>query len=66
MINCFKNSTVLTIAHRINTIINYDKILSLADGKVVEFDTPKNLLTNKKSHFYKLWKEYTKSKEKKI
>jgi len=40
----FKNTTVITIAHRINTIIQYDKILAMKDGKVAEFDTPLNLM----------------------
>ena len=51
-----KNSTVITIAHRIKTIIKYDKILVLNNGEIVELDTPKNLL-NKKGLFYKLYKE---------
>ena len=40
----FKNTTILTIAHRIQTILHCDKILVLKSGNVVEFDTPKNLL----------------------
>jgi ATP-binding cassette, subfamily C (CFTR/MRP), member 4 len=44
----FKNSTVITIAHRIHTIIDYDYILVLDDGSVVEYDTPFALL-NKQS-----------------
>lgn len=36
--------TVITIAHRINTIINSDKILVINDGQVEDFDTPKDLL----------------------
>jgi len=36
----FQNSTILTIAHRINTIIDNDKILVMKDGKRLEFDSP--------------------------
>ena len=50
----FANLTVITIAHRIETIIDYDKVLILDDGKIVEFDTPNNLLANKMSAFYSL------------
>ncbi|KAF9430408.1 hypothetical protein BGZ94_006978 [Podila epigama] len=52
----FENSTVLCIAHRLNTIILYDKVLVLDHGKVLEYDTPANLLfkdgsNGPKSHF---------------
>ena len=40
----FKNSTVLTIAHRLNTIMDYDKVLVLDGGRVVEFDQPEMLI----------------------
>jgi ABC-type multidrug transport system fused ATPase/permease subunit len=40
----FNNTTVITIAHRLNTIIDYDKVLVLDKGKVLEYDSPKNLL----------------------
>jgi ATP-binding cassette subfamily C (CFTR/MRP) protein 1 len=52
-------STVITVAHRIKTIINYDKILVLNNGKIEEFDTPKNLLKNEKSLFYELYSKST-------
>ena len=36
----FKSSTLLTIAHRLSSVIDYDLLLVLSDGKVAEFDTP--------------------------
>ena len=50
-----KDSTIITIAHRIRTIINYDKILVLDNGKVAEYDTPSNLLNDHSSLFYELY-----------
>lgn len=50
----FVNSTVICIAHRLNTIITYDKVLVLDHGRVLEYDTPANLLDDshgKKTHF---------------
>ncbi|KAI8581235.1 hypothetical protein K450DRAFT_233756 [Umbelopsis ramanniana AG] len=40
----FADSTLLCIAHRLRTIIDYDKVLVIDEGKVVEYDTPYNLL----------------------
>ncbi|KAJ6524323.1 P-loop containing nucleoside triphosphate hydrolase protein [Mycena capillaripes] len=46
--------TVLAVAHRISTIVNYDKILVLDSGSVAEFDDPKTLLSNPESRFARL------------
>ncbi|KAJ2824183.1 hypothetical protein IWW50_003448 [Coemansia erecta] len=53
----FKHCTVLTIAHRLNTIIDSDMILVVDGGKLAEYDTPQNLLENENSLFSKLVEE---------
>ncbi|CAG9836011.1 unnamed protein product [Diabrotica balteata] len=50
----FANCTVLTIAHRLNTIMDSDKVLVMDAGKAVEFDHPFTLLKNINGVFYSL------------
>ena len=50
----FKDRTILTIAHRIKTIMDSDRILVLEKGRVEEFESPHTLLQRPESLFYKL------------
>jgi len=47
----FKGRTVLCIAHRLNTIMGYDKVLVMEAGEAVEHGCPNLLVTNPNSHF---------------
>ncbi|XP_052280041.1 ATP-binding cassette sub-family C member 5-like [Dreissena polymorpha] len=48
---CFADCTVITIAHRLNTVLHSDKILVLDSGKVMECGSPQELLSNPYSFF---------------
>ena len=53
----FKDCTVLTIAHRLNTIMDYDKIMVLDKGLIAEYDSPDHLMENSNSIFHSMAKD---------
>ncbi|GLJ30778.1 hypothetical protein SUGI_0610560 [Cryptomeria japonica] len=54
----FQSCTVVTVAHRVPTVIDSDMVLALSDGMLAEYDKPTMLLENKSSSFAKLVAEY--------
>ncbi|GMF36183.1 unnamed protein product [Phytophthora lilii] len=53
----FGDATVLTIAHRLGTVLDSDRIMVLSDGRVVEFDSPRRLVKSGNGVFYELARE---------
>ncbi len=52
----FANRTIITVAHRINTILDSDRVVVLDKGEVAEFGTPQDLIASR-GVFYGLVKE---------
>lgn len=53
----FQKSTVITIAHRLDTVLDSDRILVLDAGKIAQFDSPSVLISRGHGHLYDLAKE---------
>uniref|UniRef100_T1GTR9 ABC transporter domain-containing protein n=1 Tax=Megaselia scalaris TaxID=36166 RepID=T1GTR9_MEGSC len=53
----FKDCTVLTIAHRLNTIMDSDRVIVLDKGEISEYASPSDLLNNEDSIFYSMAKD---------
>ncbi|EDK44914.1 conserved hypothetical protein [Lodderomyces elongisporus NRRL YB-4239] len=53
----FKDKTIITIAHRLKTVMDNDRIVGLDKGSVVEYDSPQELLKSKTGIFYNLCKQ---------
>lgn len=53
----FNDCTILTIAHRLNTIMDSDRVIVLDKGKISEFASPSDLLKNERSIFYSMAKD---------
>ncbi|XP_059662248.1 ABC transporter C family member 10-like [Cornus florida] len=54
----FADCTVITVAHRISTVMDCTMVLSISDGKLVEYDEPMKLMNKEDSLFGQLVKEY--------
>ncbi|GMR50266.1 hypothetical protein PMAYCL1PPCAC_20461 [Pristionchus mayeri] len=50
----FREATVIAIAHRLNTVAGYDRIMVLEKGQIVEFDTPFALLSDRNSRYSRM------------
>ena len=57
ILTALKDSTVITIAHRIKTILDYDRIFVFESGQLIEKGSPKELIENKNGHFYSLYSQ---------
>ena len=53
----FSDCTVITIAHRLNTIMDSNRIMVLSDGQILELESPNKLLQDPESAFYKMAKD---------
>lgn len=53
----FSNRTIITVAHRLNTILDSDRVIVLDKGQVIEFDTPANLFKKEGGSFQSLMKQ---------
>jgi ABC-type multidrug transport system fused ATPase/permease subunit len=51
----FSSHTVLTVAHKLESILDYDKVIVLEDGRVIEAGVPYDLLAQENSHFSRLY-----------
>ncbi|KAI3974841.1 hypothetical protein MKX01_004952 [Papaver californicum] len=54
----FEKCTVITVAHRIPTVMDSTMVLGISDGKIVEYDEPMKLIKEEGSLFGQLVKEY--------
>ncbi|PVH81871.1 hypothetical protein DL98DRAFT_457694 [Cadophora sp. DSE1049] len=51
----FSSHTIIAVAHKLDTILDFDKVLLLDEGGLVEYDSPYELLADESSAFHKLY-----------
>lgn len=54
----FSGHTIIAVAHKLETILDFDKVAVLDEGSLVEFDSPDALLSNPSSAFSKLYNHH--------
>ena len=54
----FSNHTIIAVAHKLDTILDFDKIAYLDRGVLKEYDNPHQLLSDQKSSFHALYKSF--------
>lgn len=47
----FPSHTIVMISHRLSTLLDFDRVVVLEGGRMVDFGKPAELLTNRESHF---------------
>lgn len=52
--DCMSDAMVITIAHRLFTVIDYDKLMILEEGEIIEYGSPKSLMQDPNSKFRKM------------
>ena len=53
----FKDSTMITVAHRVQTVLECDRIMVLSNGAIIDFDTPEALMKRKDGFFSEIVKK---------
>ena len=54
----FSNHTIIAVAHKLDTILDFDKVAVLDRGELMEYDGPYKLLERKQSEFSKLYQSF--------
>ncbi|XP_046432670.1 ATP-binding cassette sub-family C member 4-like [Neodiprion fabricii] len=62
----FADYTVLTVAHRLNTVMDSDRVMVIREGRIVEFGHPHLLLQNPNGHFSRLLQQTGKKMTEKL